>query len=411
MEIKRQTLDGFEVLVLEGRLDAYWADHLENELSKSIREGYYKLMLDMSGVSYLSSAGIRVLLQNYKKLNQINGQLSLVNISESVQSVLRLSGVEALLKPVERKEDTPKQQQDVRKIESGHAVYEILHQDSTKILGCEIDGSAEFLTKDNKATVDSSIRITSDTYALGIGAFGNGYDDCKNRYGEFLAVGGAVSYLPTDGTNVADFHIASGEYMPGINALYSITCRGDFSVMARFEASKEKGAISLSSIVNAAFEISGKDTIAVAAVAESAGIVGANLIKSPVSNGDSEDNIFSFPNIQNCISFTSEKSYIGSLAVIFGIASKNPSGDLVLLLRPMDDGENFGHFHAMIFSYQPLMKGKLDLNETVNNLFERQSVQSVIHLLSDNRDIVGAGESEFIRGGLWISGIESVSKA
>ncbi|NIT12744.1 MAG: hypothetical protein GTN99_00395 [Candidatus Dadabacteria bacterium] len=57
------------------------------------------------------------------------------------------------------------------------------------------------------------------------------------------------------------------------------------------------------------------------------------------------------------------------------------------------------------------MKGKLDLNETVNNLFERQSVQSVIHLLSDNRDIVGAGESEFIRGGLWISGIESVSKA
>ena len=56
------------------------------------------------------------------------------------------------------------------------------------------------------------------------------------------------------------------------------------------------------------------------------------------------------------------------------------------------------------------MKGKLDLNETIKNLFERQSLQTVIHLLCDDREIVGAGESEFIRGGLWISPLQSISK-
>jgi len=56
MEIKRKREQGFEVLILDGRLDAYWSDHLESELTKCIRDGIYKLRIDMSAVSYLNSA-------------------------------------------------------------------------------------------------------------------------------------------------------------------------------------------------------------------------------------------------------------------------------------------------------------------------------------------------------------------
>lgn len=412
MEIKRQHQEGFEILILDGRLDAYWADHLESELSKSIREGHYKIRLDMAGVNYLSSAGIRILLQSYKKLNQINGQFSLVNISQNVQSVLELSGVAALLKP-HKTEDTTSitKGAETKRINTENGVFEILHEDENSSLSCEIKGSIEFIDHNNKKIINIPIQISGDCYALGIGAFGNGYDDCKNRYGEFAALAGAVSYLPTDGTNVADFHIASGDYLPEVNALYSITCKGEFGSMTRFDPAKEKEVIGFSELIEAGFNISGKDTIAIAAVAESAGIVGANLIKSPVADESGIEDIFSFPNIQNCISFTSEKSYIGSLVVIFGVASKEQSGDLGEFLRPLGSTGLFGHFHAMIFSYEPFMKGKLDLKETIKNLFDRQSLQSVIHLLSDERDIVGAGESEFVRGGLWVSPIESVIKA
>ena len=410
MEITRKKEQGFEVLFLKGRLDAYWSDHLESELSKCIRDGIYQLRLDMSEVSYLSSAGIRVLLQSYKKLGKINGEFNLVNISQNVQSVLKLSGIESLLKPIDTK--TPSEvtaESEIKKFETEQAIFEIFTEDKTKKLTCELTGNAEILL--NKSTSDKcdSIEISNDCYSLGIGAFGEGYEDCKARFGEFLALGGAVTYLPTDGANVPDFQLASGSYLPSIKTLYSLTCRGEFETMARFETKKDKGSVCLSDLIEAGFEISGQDSIGIAVVAESAGLVGANLIKSPVLE-NSDNTIFSFPDIQDCISFTSEKSYIGSLTAIFGIASKRETGDLNKFLRPMDSGSIFGHFHAMVFSYEPFKKGKLDLNETIKKLFDRQSLQTVIHLLSDDREIVGAGESEFIRGGMWISPIKSISR-
>lgn len=408
MEIKRKNEQGFEVLVLEGRLDAYWSDHLDSELSKCIRDGIYKLRLDMSAVNYLSSAGIRVLIKSYKDLNKINGEFYLVNISENVQSVLKLSGIESLLKPIGTK--TPSEadaESEIRTFETGQARFEIFAGDKTKKLVYELKGNAEILSNDKTSSdVKHSFDISEDCYGLGIGAFGEGYEDCKNRFGEFLALGGAVSYLPTDGTNVADFQLAHRSYMPNIKTLYGLACRGGFGIMSRFETNKDKGPVCFSDLIEAGFEISGQQTVGIAAVAESAGIVGANLIKSPVLD-NSEKDIFTFPDIQDCISFTSEKSYIGSMAVIFGVASKKHSADLSVFLRPAANAKYSGHFHAMVFTYEPLIKGRLDLNETVKNLFERQSLQTVIHLLTDDREIVGAGESEFIRGGLWISVLQT----
>lgn len=406
MEIKRIKEKDFEVLMLDGRLDAYWADHLDSELSKAIREGIYKIRLDMSSVSYISSAGIRVLLQSYKQLKKINGEFDLVNISENVQSVLKLSGIDTLLKPsVSAQKPVHDKTSEIEKYQSDHASFDIHENDTNKHMDFKLIGDAGLLKSTNKGTFNTtSLKIPPDCYALGLGAFGDGYDDCRSRYGEFIALGGAVCYLPTDGSNVPDFHIASGSYVPDITTLYGIECRGGFQLMVRFETSGETGPVGLSSLVEAAFNISGGSSVAIAAIAETSGIVGANLIKSPVAD-DGVDSVLEFPHIQDCISFTSEKSYIGSLAVLFGVASKNKSGGLEAFLHPLGQNGNYVHFHSMIFSYEPLMKGSLNLGETVNGLFERQSLQTVIHLLTDDRGIIGAGESEFLRGGLWISSL------
>jgi anti-anti-sigma factor len=150
MEIKRKKEQGFEVLVLDGRLDAYWSDHLESELTKCIRDGIYKLRIDMSAVSYLSSAGIRVLLQSYKKLNKINGDFNLVNISKNVETVLKLSGIQALLKPIETEvpsDITPAS--EIRKFETQQAIFEIFTEDKTKKLTCELTGNFDLLLNNN----------------------------------------------------------------------------------------------------------------------------------------------------------------------------------------------------------------------------------------------------------------------
>ena len=61
-----------------------------------------------------------------------------------------------------------------------------------------------------------------------------------------------------------------------------------------------------------------------------------------------------------------------------------------------------GHFHAAAFSYRPLQKGDIDLKATVSTLFETEALQSVLHLLTDDREAAGKQESEFVRGACWV---------
>ena len=60
MEIVKKQVQDILELHLEGRLDAYWADHLSASIEDSIRQGFHQLQLNLANVDYLSSAGIRV---------------------------------------------------------------------------------------------------------------------------------------------------------------------------------------------------------------------------------------------------------------------------------------------------------------------------------------------------------------
>ena len=89
----------FELVTLEitGRLDTTTAPNLEsvvNELSEDIKE----LIFDMSGVEYISSAGIRVLLGAYKKMNLNQGTMRIEKANDMVQEVFEMTGLLEMLK-------------------------------------------------------------------------------------------------------------------------------------------------------------------------------------------------------------------------------------------------------------------------------------------------------------------------
>src|SRR5262245_30141779 len=124
MEIqKRQIDDGFE-LTITGRLDAYWSDHLGDEIKSAIRDGNHHLILDLSGVNYISSAGVRVLLMYYQQLGEIQGSLIVSEISVSAKSILEMLGLASVLL---RKPDRPAPSVIVKgqQIQSEHAKFEI----------------------------------------------------------------------------------------------------------------------------------------------------------------------------------------------------------------------------------------------------------------------------------------------
>jgi hypothetical protein len=203
--------------------------------------------------------------------------------------------------------------------------------------------------------------------------------------------------------------VSSGTLVPEMNVLYGLRCEGGFTHLMRFETSSAEGPIALAELVRTALEISAASAIGMVMVVESAGLVGAALRRSPAAAAGASDAPFKYPEVRSWLSFSTERLYSRSLALISGVAASSECAPLAPLLRPLGTGAwPLGHFHAAAFSYRPLQKGSIDLKTTVTTLFETETLQGVLHLLTDDRVAAGQQQSEFVRGACWIGAVSEV---
>ena len=87
-----------KLLKLTGEMDASLAAWVQQGIEKIIQDGCRGLTLDMSGVDYIDSSGIRVLLSSYKKLKKLGGRINILNPSEKVLMILELADLIDVLK-------------------------------------------------------------------------------------------------------------------------------------------------------------------------------------------------------------------------------------------------------------------------------------------------------------------------
>ncbi len=92
MEIKKKEATVIEVV---GRLDTTSAPALEKAINEDIGDAK-NLVLDLKGVQYISSAGLRVLLGAQKKMQKI-GSMKVTNVCEAVMEVLEMTGFADIL--------------------------------------------------------------------------------------------------------------------------------------------------------------------------------------------------------------------------------------------------------------------------------------------------------------------------
>lgn len=90
-EVKRVVL--FEVT---GRVDSSNASELGAELDKVVDVGQNKLVVDLSGVKYMSQAGLRELVRVLKEVKDTGGDLRIANPSPRVTEVLELGGLDTI---------------------------------------------------------------------------------------------------------------------------------------------------------------------------------------------------------------------------------------------------------------------------------------------------------------------------
>ncbi|MBT3394455.1 MAG: STAS domain-containing protein [Waddliaceae bacterium] len=88
-----------EVLVLNvgGRLDAASSPIIEKSVFEFIDAGNRKIVLNFSGVAYLSSAGMRLLLSSTKRLKSLEGNIVVCCLSDMVMDVIKMAGFDHIL--------------------------------------------------------------------------------------------------------------------------------------------------------------------------------------------------------------------------------------------------------------------------------------------------------------------------
>jgi anti-anti-sigma factor len=412
MEITTQRIDQYLEVRAKGRLDGYWADHLSKALEEIIRQGNHHILLNLSEVNYVSSMGIRVLVVFYKKLSAIEGSFSVSEPSPNVKELLKMVRLDAILMPAAPvAAPLASKAESARQIDGKNASFEVFDLVTNRAAGmkCRIVGDPSLLEGCRFGESNCrAIPFPETSFAVGLGAFGNSFAECSGRFGEFLAVAGAAAYQPSDGSNVPDFLIAEGAFVPELQVLYGAVCEGDFSKLVRFETKPESRAVGFSEIVEAAHNIAGADRIWMVCAAESAGMVGASLRRPPIG-GASAGAPFQHPEVRNWLSFTTEPTYNRALVITAGVASRAPADELAKFLRPLRREEQLvGHFHAAAFSYRPLQRGSIGLTKTVHSLFQSEDLLGLLHLIGDDRDAPGVSESEFVRGACWVGAITEV---
>jgi len=99
MELATKNFKSCDMIVISGRVDSSTAPQLAEALEEVTGGGRYKIVLDMSALEYMSSAGFRALLSSQRICKRYNrGEIVLASVPERVKEALELAGFTELFK-------------------------------------------------------------------------------------------------------------------------------------------------------------------------------------------------------------------------------------------------------------------------------------------------------------------------
>lgn len=100
MEIVTRTQNDITLVTVAGSLDSNSSPKAQQALDGILASGAQKVVIDLSAVDYISSAGLRVLLATVKRLGgtgEGGGALRLFGLNETVREVFDISGFSTIL--------------------------------------------------------------------------------------------------------------------------------------------------------------------------------------------------------------------------------------------------------------------------------------------------------------------------
>ena len=103
--INHKQIDSFDVLELNGELDAHTASQLENSLKDLIEREKHRIIVNCRNLDYIASAGLGVFMAYIEDVRSLGGDIKLTNMNSKVYNVFDLLGFPTLYDILEDEKD------------------------------------------------------------------------------------------------------------------------------------------------------------------------------------------------------------------------------------------------------------------------------------------------------------------
>lgn len=405
MKISWSETNGVRIGRLSGRLDGFGAKFAEEALAGVASAE--RVVLECEELSYLSSAGVRVLLLLQKRMVSSGGALALAAVQPFCLSVLEMSGLSGMI-PVMA---TVGEAAEELRLHEGSGTEAEGHETPAGKFVFHAIGSATGtidIMGDIAHVIDCA--ITEDLvvgkpffeteYSLGLGALGGEPEDYLPVMGEAIMVAGAMVWLPTDGNDTPDYMIprkASTSVV--LHTGFNASLRGGFNEFVEFTAPPGHPA-TIRVIYRALFDLSKvrrpdyRGVLGLAMRAEIASAYGAGLTRSPLlASRPANGKLITDPsNFDTWFESDKEPRHAGTTALICG-AGEDLTADLsgidqdclrrMFYVNPANKGADHEvlHNHAVFFRNAPASGGTHDMDVEMRRVVEAGEFVDMRHLL------------------------------
>jgi anti-anti-sigma factor len=380
-----------QCVTAKGRIDALSASELQKVFQQLILEGARVLLADLTGIHYISSAGLRVFITTQKELKKVGGEMLLAGLTPQVFDVFKVSGVDQLFQVVSGAGGIGTQAGAAQETFPGHRVL----ADQVSMTYIEKDvppgslftiGSTEKM--ENAAFTEADVvpvRTSRMRSGCGLAALGDRFDDYGNLFGEAMIVNGNFFYYPAVRHPSVDFMLnAHADPDATYKFLHGFGVNGDDRFLLSFKS--ENGASDLTDLVHAFLSLSRTNLLGITILAESKGVWGMNIRKPPLDHLQTarQESIFSNRSFHEWFDFPVEPAYTGAVVAATGIAVRDPR-KLPGALQYLFSGDNLFHLHGGIFGKAPIGNNVWDFDRELVRIFNELDIFKIQHLLGQSR--------------------------
>lgn len=395
MDDSLRELENVERLRLTGRVDSITCREIESLFRNAVMAGKRLIIADMAGVSYVSSAGLRVFLSFQKELKKAGGEICLFATTPSVYSLFEISGFTSIFRFLSSEDEVmglleaPAEKTAIREVSFDRAVLRVLTR-NLPVGSFTIIGGDEKLSSAGYGEEDvSSVKASDIRFATGLAALGHRFEDYKGYFGEAAVIDRSIFVYPALKRSAVDFIIhAEGDKDTTYHFLHGFSFQGEFNHIVSFEP--KDNLFTLDELIDSAQLASSSPIIGITGIFESKGLFGMRLKKIPIreNSNPGETDIFSGKSFPEWMDYSIEAEDLYNLVVITGIAVKD-RGAVQGAADRIIPREGRYHIHGIVFDKKPFNKIIDNFPNELKRIVTAMEPQRVLHLLGKTR--VGPG--------------------